>query len=51
MLNIERGKVNFYNMRRDTVFCLTCLYAECEDTGGVFSMMFYSNFNLRLSGM
>ena len=31
MLKIERRNVNFYNMRRDTVFRLTCLYADCED--------------------
>ena len=31
MLNIERRKIDFYNTRRDTVFRLTRLYAECED--------------------
>jgi hypothetical protein len=31
MLNIERRKIDFYNTRRNTVFRLTRLYAECED--------------------
>ncbi len=31
MLGIERRKVDFYNMRRNTVFRLTRLYADCED--------------------